>query len=256
VYVLFASYGNDSNALIQHAHDIGLEDVVVVYSDTGWSSSDWGDRVAKCEAWVTTLGFRHTRTKSIGLEQLVKDKKGWPRQGMQFCTFELKIAPAKAALEELDPDHTATCLVGVRRSESTARRVFPERIESSPNHGGRPLWAPLVDHTDEMRDALLAKAGFEPLPHRSMECFPCINSNRADLRLLAKDPARIEKINQIETDLGFTSKGKPRTMFRPYQHMGATGIKEIIRWAEAERGEFDPDDGTGGGNCDSGFCGT
>jgi hypothetical protein len=89
-----------------------------------------------------------------------------------------------------------------------------------------------------------------------MECFPCINSNRGDLRALVSDEARIAHIERIEKDLGYTSKGKPRTMFRPYRHMGATGIREIIRWAAAERGQFDPDDGTGGGNCDSGFCGS
>ena len=99
-----------------------------------------------------------------------------------------------------------------------------------------------------------------------MECFPCINSNRADLRLLAEDEERVAKIEAIETDMGFTSKGKPRTMFRPYRHMGATGIREVVKWALAPHGRYDPkggndqgelflDDGTGGGSCNSGWCG-
>jgi len=36
--------------------------------------------------------------------------------------------------------------------------------------------------------------------------------------------------------------------------MGATGIREIVRWAEAERGAFDMDDG-GGAGCEAGWCG-
>ena len=39
MHVLFCSYGNDSIALIQWAHERGLKDVVCLYSDTGWSAS-------------------------------------------------------------------------------------------------------------------------------------------------------------------------------------------------------------------------
>ncbi len=38
-FVIFASYGNDSVALIQWAREWKLEDVAVVYSDTGWASA-------------------------------------------------------------------------------------------------------------------------------------------------------------------------------------------------------------------------
>ena len=64
--------------------------------------------------------------------------------------------------------------------------------------------------------------------------------------------------------MGFTSKGKPRTMFRPYRYMGATGIREIVKWAEADRGQYvsatndnleDLDDG-GGAGCEQEWCGS
>ena len=51
-------------------------------------------------------------------------------------------------------------------------------------------------------------------------------------------------------DMGFTSKGNPRVMFRPYRHMGATGIREVVKWAHSSRGEYEPPSG-----CDSGMCG-
>lgn len=39
--VISASYGNDSRAMIQWAHENGIEDVVVTYIDTGWAGESW-----------------------------------------------------------------------------------------------------------------------------------------------------------------------------------------------------------------------
>jgi 3'-phosphoadenosine 5'-phosphosulfate sulfotransferase (PAPS reductase)/FAD synthetase len=249
-FVVKASYGNDSIALIQWAFEQGLRNVDVLYNDTGWAARGWPERVAEMEAWVRTLGFEPHRTSSLGLENLVRLKKGWPRQGLQFCTQELKMAPTAEWLKAHDPECKAVGVIGVRREESRNRAAFPEW---SVGRDGERIWAPLVAYTEVMRDELLRRAGVEPLPHRSMECFPCINSNRADLRLL--DEERIAEIEAIETSLGVTSKGKPRTMFRPHRYMGATGIREIVRWAQSERGKFDLDDGEGGPGCEAGWCG-
>lgn len=249
-YATFASYGNDSVALIQWAQERGLQDVTVLYNQTGWAAADWEERVARCEAWVASLGFTAARTESIGMEALVTEKRGWPRQGMQFCTQRLKIEPTKAWLAQHDPDGTTTCLVGVRREESEARRLFPAWTEESDAHGGRPLWAPLVNMRQGARDDLIRRAGFEPLPHRSMECSPCVNANKADI--IATATADIDKTARIETALGCTGNGKPRVMFRPAKHMGAIGIREIYAWAQSGRGEYEPPDA----GCDSGMCGT
>lgn len=197
-----------------------------------------------------SYGFDPHQTASIGLEALVKAKKGWPRQGLQFCTAELKMKPTEKWLDENADDSIQ--MIGVRREESANRKNYPEW---SVGLDGRKVWAPMAELTEAARDDLIRRAGWEPLPHRSMECFPCINSNRRDLRELALDATRIEFIAGIEQDMGINSKGNPRTMFRPYRYMGATGIKEIIRWAMSERGDFDPDDGAGTG-CEAGWCGS
>jgi 3'-phosphoadenosine 5'-phosphosulfate sulfotransferase (PAPS reductase)/FAD synthetase len=258
-YIIKASYGNDSVALIQWAYEHGMANVAVLYNDTGWARGDWNDRVARLEDWVRSLSFEPYRTKSEGLEALVRRKKSWPRQGIQFCTAELKMAPTAAWLDEHDPQRSAVIMIGVRRSESANRSKFPEH---SVDRDGVKIWAPLVDHDDGARNALLERAGVEPMASRSMECFPCINSNRADILALSQDEARIAEIEAIETSLGFTSKGKPRTMFRPYRYMGATGIREIVSWAKSPRGkfgdpqgEFDLDDGNGSSGCEAGWCG-
>lgn len=254
-YFLKASYGNDSVAMIQWAHERGLRDVIVLYSDTGWSASWWTDRVAQGEALASSYGFETVRIASIGFKELVRQRKGFPRQGIQFCTEMLKIVPSQRAMDTIDPRRERSVLVGKRREESANRADTAERIDSSPLDGGRKLWHPLVAMTEQDRNDLVKRAGFDVLPHRSMECFPCINANRADIRML--DDARISEIAEFEAEMGFTSKGKPRTMFRPYRYMGATGIREIKRWADSERGEFSLRDGTANEDeqCSSGQCG-
>ena len=251
-YVLKASYGNDSIALIQWAHEAALKNIAVLYNDTGWARRGWNNRVTEKEIWVRSLGFEPHRTQSVGLEALVRKKKAWPRQGIQFCTQELKIAPTTAWIDEHDPFRLAVSLIGVGREESANRAAFAEHFV---DRDGVTIWAPLVAHTTEARDALLHRAGVEPLPSRSMECFPCINSNRADLLALSEDEERIAEIEAIERSLGNTAKGAPRTMFRPYRYMGATGIREIVRWAKSAPGKFDLDDGNGSSGCEAGWCG-
>ncbi|MEE4652790.1 phosphoadenosine phosphosulfate reductase family protein [Pseudomonas alliivorans] len=254
MHVLFCSYGNDSIALIRWAHERKLEDVVCLYSDTGWAAASWPARVAQGEALARRYGFRTAQTKSEGMVALVKRKCGWPGAGGQgqFCTSELKVLPALAWLDEHDPEKLATAMTGVRRSESAHRADAPEHVIESERHGGRELWQPLVRHDDVMRNALLARAGFEVLPHRSRECEPCINANIDELRLLSED--RIRLIDITERELGFTAKGKPRVMFRAARRKNAVGIRAVLRWAEAPRAR-DQMQLFPANKCDSGYCG-
>lgn len=257
MYVIFCSYGNDSIALIQWVHENKLKDVTCLYSDTGWAADWWGDRVERGEALAHSYGFKTARTKSEGMIELVKRKKGWPAGGGQgsFCTRELKVLPALEWLEANDPDGDAICLTGVRRSESKHRSTAPEFVDESERHGGRDLWQPLVRHDDAMRNELIVRAGWDVLPHRSMECFPCVHANIDDLRLLTED--RINLIDVTEQEMGINSKGNPRVMFRPAKKKGAVGIRAVIAWAKAPRAR-DQDDMFALGDkagCDSGFCG-
>lgn len=252
-YVAFSSMGNDSIALIQWAAEKGLTNVWVVHSDTGWAAEFWQERVDRAAEWVRQLGFHYVNLPSEGMLSLVRRKKAWPRNGIQFCTQELKIKPAERWLEQVDPDAEAICLVGVRREESRARSTWPVWTEESDKHGGRSLWSPLAPFNKAERDELIERSPFDVLDHPSAECWPCINANRSDIRRLS--PERVEFIAQIEDGLGFTSKGKPRTFFRPYRHMGAVGIREVAKWAHSERGAYQPPVELGSGpGCDSGWC--
>ena len=253
LFFVSVSWGNDSVALVQWLHEkyaLGEHRVICVYADTGWAASDWPARVERGEALARSYGFEVARLHGGNFVELAMKKKSWPRNGMQFCTEELKVKPLTAFHRAHDPDKEGICVAGIRRAESRARAQWPEDVPESPKHDGRDAWFPLVRVTDEERDALLHRAGFEVLAQRSRECFPCIHANRADLRLLPE--ARIAEIEQLEAAMGHTEEGKPRTLFRPYHHQGATGIRETIAWAWSERGQYDPSYVPG---CDSGVCG-
>jgi hypothetical protein len=253
-FIIRSSYGNDSVALIQWAHEQELEGVVVVYSDTGWARKWWAtERVPEMEAWARSLGFRAEQVVSAGMETIVQQHKGWPFRLAQFCTEELKIRPMQAWLAENDPDRRAVILTGLRREESFNRRSAPAFRLNSPHDGGRVMVAPLVEFTEAERNALLERAGVAPLEHRSEECR-CINSGRRDIARFDEDD--LSEIERIEAGLGNTSKGKPRVMFRPNKFMGATGIREIKRWADSERGKYEPAEEEESSVCQvEGWCG-
>ncbi len=242
-WVIFTSGGNDSIALVQHTFEKGLKNVAVAYSNTGWAASWWPLRIAKFKAWVEALGFQFYEIESEGMEFLVHRKQAFPANGMQFCTTELKLIPAQKWLDSIDPEKNAVCMVGIRREESEKRRNWPVLTIASENHGGRDLLAPLADVRAYERDYLLKRAGWEPLPHRSKECSPCVNLNKADGRNL--EEPEIERVERIEGDTGLT-------MFRVKKHMGASGIREIVKWANSPKGRYNPNQISG---CDSGMCG-
>jgi 3'-phosphoadenosine 5'-phosphosulfate sulfotransferase (PAPS reductase)/FAD synthetase len=234
VNVISSSYGNDSVALIQWARETGLKGVTVAYCDTGWATPWWPQRVARGEFLALSYGLKVVRCPSIGMVELVRQRKGFPGNGMQFCTTHLKMVPFLQWIDEADPERKAVVLIGKRRAESERRANTAEFIESSEVHGGRKVWHALYLHTDEERDALLKRANFDRLPHRSLECNPCVNANRGDFNRLTA--GEIERVNDLEVEIG-----KP--MFRP-KRFNAMGIHGVIKWAKdgRDRGSWDDEE--------------
>ena len=232
--VISSSGGNDSVALIQWTIEQKLPDVHVVFCDTGWAAPGWMLRVEKVHQYAQKHGIRTHIVESFGMAELVRSRKGWPGNAQQFCTAHLKGVPFLDWIEKFDEKGVAKVLIGKRRAESEARKNTPEFIEKSEFHGDRTVWHPLYLHSDGQRNELLSRAGFDPLPHRSLECNPCVNANRDDfLRLTAGE---IERVNDLEVEIG-----KP--MFRP-KRFGALGIHGVIVWAKdgRERASFDDEE--------------
>ena len=229
--VISSSCGNDSVAMMQWAIESAVPDLHAVFCDTGWAAPGWMLRVEKIHRWAESQGIKTHIVQSIGMQELVRTKKGFPGNAQQFCTAHLKGVPFLQWIDEADPAAQAVVMIGKRRVESEARRDTPEFIDASPYHGERKVWHPLYLHTDAMRKALLDRAGFDVLPHRSLECNPCVNANRGDfLRLTAGE---IERVNDLEVEIG-----KP--MFRP-KRFSALGIHGVVMWAKSgrERGDID-----------------
>ena len=219
--IISSSCGNDSVALIQWAIENEVPDLVVTYLSTGWAAPGWNDRVDEVANYCNKNNIDFIKIESMGMAELIKMKKAWPANQYQFCTQWLKGVPFLNWIDNYDPNFNAKVLVGKRRVESRARADTPEYIYDSEYHGGRTLWHPLYKHTDEDRNELLNRAGFKILPHRSNECFPCINSNRSDfLRMTESD---IERVEKLEVELG-----KPA--FRP-KRFNAMGIRGVVFWA-------------------------
>lgn len=245
--IMSASYGNDSIALIQWAFENNLPDGTVVFIDTGWAAPGWLDRVERCEAWVRSLGFTVVHLKAkVTFEELIRKKQGFPNQQFQWCSSFLKGLPFLTWIDEIDTSNQAVVLIGKRREESVERADTPEFIESSPYHGGRKLRHPLYLHCEPERDALILRAGFTPLPHRSKECSPCVNANKKDLRELSQ--FEIGRVKTLEADTG-------QTMFRTAKKGGAKGIEQVIHWAYSKRGTYNKDQEVLFSSCSSGYCG-
>jgi len=249
--IISVSYGNDSIALIQWAHEHELEDCYVVYADTGWSHPDWNDRVVAGEKLAEQYGFITWRVKGVfNFQSLVKWKKCFPSSKIQFCSGFLKAIPLGDFADFIDPNTEAVVVIGKRREESEKRKNIDEFDYDSPYHGGRVVWHPLYAHTAAERNELIIRAGLEVLPHRSLECCPCVNANRSDL--LNTPETQLQKCRELETAVG-------NYMFRANKHMGAKGIDEILKWAMSDRGKYRKGQGMlwdyTGAFCESGLCG-
>lgn len=228
-YAISASYGNDSMAMMKWAADLGLNGVTVAYCDTGWAAPGWESRVEEGEDLARRLGFETVRLQSMGMEELVRMKQGFPGHGAQFCTAWLKGLPFLQWIDDADPEREAIVMIGKRRAESEDRKDTPEWVEKSEYHGGRKVWHPLYLHSEEQRDDLLLRAGVAKLPHRSDECSPCVNANRLDLRRLSG--RQISKTAALEAEVG-------QPMFRAAKHAGAQGIEQVIQWAKYSPGQY------------------
>lgn len=193
------------------------------------------------------MGFKAEHIQpEIQFEELMRRKKGFPDQRHQWCSALLKGLPFLTWIDDADPEFKATVLIGKRREESPDRADTPEFVESSPYHGGRRVWHPLYLHTEAQRDELLARAGFEKLPHRSDECSPCVNANKGDIRRLTQ--FEIDRLKQLEGETG-------KTMFRTKKKGGAKGIEQVIQWAHSGRGRYNPKQESLFTSCSSGYCG-
>jgi len=223
MYILRSNYSNNSAALIQWAYENQLQDVTVVYIDTGWAAKGWLDYVRDCETKVKQLGFKvehinpHTEFADI-----MEMKGGFPSRQNQWCALHAKGIPFLKWIEEVDANDEATVLIPKCPVDTQFDEV-PEFIESCEYNGERKVWHPLFNLDRAQRDQLIANSPFEKLDHRSFECAPCINSNVTELRQLSESD--IEKTEELEEDVEMH-------LFSAQDCGDAQGIREVVEWAK------------------------
>lgn len=220
--IIRTNYGDDSIALIQWAYEAGLKNLRVVYTDTGWAALEWQERVNRGAAYAKGLSFETiTIAPKIRFDEAVLGRGSFPSHEFQWCTSFLKGLPFLEWLDTIDLNCEAVIMMAKRRS-TVPNQVIPEWIEHCEFHNDRTVWHPLVEVDDNERNALLERAGFTPLNHRSLECEPCVNSSLADLARM--HPEDVEKVEKLEAEM-------KSTLFSS-KDFGDEGIRLQVKWAK------------------------
>lgn len=189
--VVRVNYGDESIALIQWLHEHQpeeFESIQVVYIDTGWGAEHWGERVQVGDALSRSYGFKVVLLKSpIDFQALILERGQFPTPKFQWCAGFLKGIPLMKWLDEEDPAGEWT--IALPKRQALYRYELSQTLESCEYHGERRVWHPMIAVSHEERDALIRRAGFEPLYHRSLECDPCVNSTLLEIKHLSKNDA-------------------------------------------------------------------
>jgi len=229
-FIISSSFGNDSIALIELARREQLENVHVVYCNTGWEHESWIKRVEAGSNFAAKCGFFvHNISGDETFLEMVRRKKGFPNSHSQFCSKILKCIPFLQWCEANDPQREATIVIGKRRDESRNRKDTPTHEWGDKYYKGRLIWYPLAFVSELERDEIVKSTPLAVLPHRSMECSPCVNATRKELLTVTHD--RIKVIKELEKEIG-------HQMFRTKTKMGADGIEEVMLWARSPSGRF------------------
>lgn len=151
--------------------------------------------------------------------QLALERKRFPSTCARFCTEELKIIPTAEHIQRLKLSGKRVIGVsGVRSRESRERAKLSEWDFSGNLFCWQ--WRPILDWS--LKDVLefheICKVPMNPLyalGAKRVGCWPCIMSNKAELRNIALNfPERIEQIRKAEQR--FESQyGRYSTFFRP-----------------------------------------
>lgn len=229
MYILRSNYSNNALALIQWADEQQLEELTVIYIDTGWSGAGWSEHVALGEEFARSKGFNTVHIKAPQpFAELMLMKQGFPTRRYQWCSLHLKGIPFLNWAEQHDPQSTATVLLPRLNADGNCESPANEFIDCCEFHGNRKVWQPLCNHTFAARDQLLQRADIGILPHPSLECAPCINSTVALLQRLTVD--EIDRTAELEDDL-------EAPLFNPDDCYGARGIVEVVEWAQEASGD-------------------
>ncbi|MBS0357923.1 MAG: hypothetical protein JSS53_01430 [Proteobacteria bacterium] len=208
--IAIGNYGNETIALLQWALENSLSLSYVVSIDTGFAAESWRERQLQGEAFAMRSGFKPILLKPLAsFSELIFDRKQFPDKKHQWCTAMLKGIPLNHWLDSIDPNCEAVVVLGKWRKSSRALSELPEMIEESEHYQGRKVWHPLFLHEKSELDALVERAGFSVLPHRSLECDPCIHNTMSDFqRISLQDINKTRNLEEVAQQIMFEEYGQ------------------------------------------------
>lgn len=138
----------------------------------------------------------------------------FPSRKAKFCTEDLKLAPLFATRTALLTSGISTVdWVGERAQESQARAkkpVIERRVE--PSGASRVVYRPIHGLTAADVFAIAKRHGVKPNPlyllgASRVGCWPCINSQKSEIALIAKHtPEVIEQLREWERLVSLVSR--------------------------------------------------
>lgn len=248
--VVSFSGGKDSLACLLIALERGVENLTVVFADTGnehQQTLDFVQQVSEELHPVTTVKadfaqqikrkreFINTKWREQGISEKKIDaalsvlhptgnpfldlclwKGRFPSRRAQFCTAELKINPIyeQIILPLLDDNEPVESWQGVRRDESRNRAFLPEH----EMNGDLKIYRPIIDWSaDRVVQYIMGRYGkINPLYRQGMGrvgCMPCVNVGKTELSEIAQRfPEEVERIKTWERLVSNASKCASSTM--------------------------------------------
>lgn len=223
--ILIANFGNDSIGLIHYAYRQNLSNVSVISIDTGWGNPAWDQRVDDAEAWINSLGFTSIRLQAkLKFAELILAQREFPSTKFQWCAPFLKGDTIRAYLSEIDPLKQARILLARRRSQSPKFATLPEWIENAEEFDGYAVWHPLYLFSEADVRAEIDHSPFAWIPHRSLECDPCVNSDINDIKRLSPD--LIQRLTDLEMHIN-----EP---FLPQLYAGRQTLRDALPYLQSE----------------------
>ena len=276
------SGGKDSAATaLWLIHESGLDPATFrfAFCDTGNEHQLTYDHIQYLSDTFEAMGAPRivTLNPDLSFYDLARKKGRFPSTKARFCTQYLKVIPTRKDIERLHADGLEVVLFsGTRAAESHARAQLPESgfDDGFGCYVRRPLLRWSLD--DVMQYHKRFDVRLNPLYELGatrVGCFPCIMSNKQEIRLIAAQfPERIDELeiaeNSFNSERGFSSFFRRNHV--PLRHRSKTiidkkgravrvpTIRDVVEWSQTvERARFrgprlfdyEPDHGL---VCDSG----
>jgi 3'-phosphoadenosine 5'-phosphosulfate sulfotransferase (PAPS reductase)/FAD synthetase len=276
LYHVGVSGGKDSAAaLLWMIHESGIpkEKITATFCDIG-NDHEWTLQHVKLLS--ETVHPIYTIYPDLDFFELAEHKRRFPSTKARFCTEFLKILPTKEHVTKLRyQGFDVVAVSGVRADESEDRKHLSEWAMSRTL--GCYSWRPLIRWT--IGDVLAIHKKYNvpmnplyALGAQRVGCWPCIMSNKAELRTIALQfPKRIDEIRsaeqKFEIENGRYSSFFPRTHIPPRfrskpfvtadgRKMNIATIDDVVKWSmtghRAKGTYLDNPEKTR--TCQSGYC--